>query len=118
MLEPRQGPAGIGVELPLLLGQHLVHGMVDQRQGVAHGYGIALGVEHLGVAGVDRHAGTDGGLGEIDRGDVAGLQVREGRGKLGLEGGDELAAGGQRGVRATLAADEDDAGGEGVDSAF
>ena len=99
---------------PSCSGQDLVEGMVDQRQGVAHGDGISLGVEHLGVAGVDRHAGADGCLGEIDRGDVSGLQVREGGGKFGLQGGDELAAGGQGRLLQALAADQDYAGGEGV----
>ena len=38
--------------------------------------------EHLRVAGVYRHAGADGGLGEVDRSDVAGLQEAQCRRQL------------------------------------
>ena len=114
LLEPGQRPAAVGVEVALLLGQRLVEGLVDERQRLAHGERLALGVEHLGVAGVDRHARADGRLREVHRRDVAALQVGERRGQLGLERGDELAARGGGRVRAARAADEDDAGGEGV----
>ena len=75
---------------------------------------LALGVEHLGVAGVDRHARADGRLRQVHRRDVAALQVGERHGQLGLERGDELAARGGGRVGGARAADEDDAGGEGV----
>jgi hypothetical protein len=114
LLEPGQRPAAVGVEVALLLGQGLVQHLVDQRQRGAHRKRLAFGVEHLGVAGIDRHAGADGGLGQVHRRDVAALQVGEGLRQLGLERGDEFAAGGGGGVGGALAADEDDAGGEGV----
>ena len=76
---------------------------------------LALGVEHLGVAGVDRHARADGRLRQVDRRDVAALEVGERHGQLGLERGDELAARGGGRVGGARAADEDDAGGEGVE---
>jgi hypothetical protein len=80
----------------------------------AHGERVARGVEHVGVAGVDGHARADGCLRQVHRRDVAALQVDERGGQFGLERGDKLAArGGGRVVRA-FAADEDDAGGEGV----
>ena len=44
------------------LGEDGVEGLVDERQRLPHGEWIALGVEHLGVAGVDRHARADGRL--------------------------------------------------------
>ena len=44
------------------------------------------------------HAGADGGLGEVHRGDVALPEIGEGRGKLRAQGGGEVAAGGCRGI--------------------
>ena len=77
---------------------------------------LALGVEHLGVAGVDRHARADGRLRQVNRRDVATLQVSQGHRQFRFEGRNELAAGGHRRVRRARAADQDDAGGEGVGS--
>ena len=88
--------------------------MVDQRQRFAHRESVAPGVEHLGVAGVDRHARADGCLRQIDRRDVAALQVGQGHRQFRFEGRNELAAGGQGRVPRAPAADQDDAGGEGV----
>ena len=53
-------------------------------------------------------------LGEVDGGDVAGLEEAEGRRELRSEGGHALAAGGAGRVGGTTAADEDDAGGESI----
>ena len=114
MLEPRQRPAAVGVEVAFLLGQRLIESLVDERQRLAHGERLALGVEHLGVAGIDRHARADGRLRQIHRRDVAALKMGERRGQLGLERGDELAARGGGRIGRARAADEDDAGGEGV----
>ena len=36
LLEPRQCPSGIGVEVALLLSEHLVKGLVDEGEGFAH----------------------------------------------------------------------------------
>ena len=114
LLEPGQRPAAVGVEVAFLLGQRLVEGLVDERQRLAHRERLAFGVEHLGVAGVDRHARADGRLRQVHRRDVAALEVGERHGQLGLERGDELAARGGGRIGCALAADEDDAGGEGV----
>jgi hypothetical protein len=75
LLEPGERPAAVGVEVAFLLGQRLVEGLVDQRQRLAHAERLALGVEHLGIAGIDRHAGADGRLRQVHRRDVAALQV-------------------------------------------
>lgn len=66
------------------------------------------------TAPIDRHARADGRLRQVHRRDVAALQVRERHGQLGLERGDELPARGGGRVGRARAADEDDAGGEGV----
>ena len=88
--------------------------MIDERERLPHRECAAIGVEHLGVARVDRHARTDGRLREIDGRDVAALEVGECGREFGLEGVDERAAcGGGRGS-GLLATDEDDGGGEGV----
>ena len=78
LLEPGQRPAAVSIKVALLFGQHLVEGLVDERQSLAYRDRIARSVQHLGVSCVDRHAGTDGGLGEIDRRDVAALELSEG----------------------------------------
>ena len=62
-----------GSVVAFLLGQSFVEGLVDQCQCGAHRNRFAFGVEHLGVAGIDRHAGADGGLCQVHRRDVAGL---------------------------------------------
>ena len=105
-------PTTVGVEVTFLFGQRLVECLVDERQRVTHCEWLALGVENLGVAGVDRHARANGGLCEVDWRDVAALQVCESAGQFGLERANKLAARG--GGRASIApaADEDDAGGE------
>ena len=79
---------------------------------------MPVGVQHLGVAGVDRHARADGRLRQVNRRDVATLQVSQGHWQFRFEGRNELAAGGHRGVRRALAADQDDAGGEGVGARY
>jgi len=53
-------------------------------------------------------------LGEVDRGDVAGLEEVDCLGEFGTESGEELAPSGQRGVSGAGSTDEDDAGGESV----
>ena len=115
LLEPSDRPAAVGVKIAFLLGEHLVENLVDERQRLAYGEGLASRVEHPRVAGVYRHAGADGGLGEVDRRDVARLQEAQRLWQFRTERGQILAA--RRGTGAsagTGAADEDDAGGEGV----
>ena len=114
LLEPRQRPAAVRVEVALLLGQRLVERLVDERQRLTHRNRLALGVEHLRVAGVDRHARADGRLRKIHRRDIAALQMGERHGQLGLKRGHEIATSGGRCIGSVRAADKDDAGGEGV----
>jgi hypothetical protein len=75
LLEPSQRPAAVGVEISFLFGQRFIKRCVDQRQRLAHGDGLALGVEDFGVAGVNAHARANGGLRQIHRRDVARLEV-------------------------------------------
>ena len=100
LLEPGERPAGVGVEVAFLLGQRLVERLVDERQRGAYRQRLAFGIEHLGIAGIDRHAGANGGLRQVHWRDVAGLQVCQCLRQFGLERGDELAAGGGGGVAA------------------
>jgi hypothetical protein len=67
-----------------------------------------------GCTGVDGHAGADGRLGEVHRGDVPLLEAPEGCRQLALEFGHEGAPVGLRGVGGPGPAGEDDVGGEGV----
>src|SRR5271165_592001 len=60
LLEPRQRPAAVGIKRPLLLGQRLVESLVNERQCIANGERLAIGVEYLGITSVNRHARADG----------------------------------------------------------
>ena len=84
LLEPRERPAAVGIEVALLLGQDFVERLVDERERLAHGELVARCIEHLRVAGEDGHAGADGGLCEIDRGDVAVCRCARSCWQLGL----------------------------------
>ena len=70
LLEPGERPAAVGVEVALLFGQSFVEGLVDSAS-ASRTESACLGVEHLGVAGIDRHARADGGLRQVHRRDVA-----------------------------------------------
>ena len=71
--------------------------------------GFAADVEDAGIAAEDGHARPDGGLGEVDGCDVAGLHCTQGCGEFFVEGIDELAAGGHRGVGSAFTTDKNDA---------
>ena len=55
---------------------------------------LAVGVEHFGIAGIDGHDGTDGGLSQVHRRDVAALKMRQRLRQFALERSDEIATGG------------------------
>src|SRR5262249_16733388 len=112
LFEPGDGPAAVGVEVALLLGQRLVEGLVHQRERIAHGERLALGVEHLRVTGGDRHARTNGRLRKVHRRDVAALEMGKRLRQLRLEGREELAARSGGGIASMRAANEHDARGE------
>ena len=80
LLEPGYGPAGVGVEVSLLLGERLFQRLVDEREGVAHRERAATYIQHARVAAEDRHARADGGLGQVHGRDAAGLHGAEGGG--------------------------------------
>ena len=114
LLEPVQAELGVGVEI--VLGQEAV----DELEGRAHAHGRAVGLQHGGVFGEDRHARADDGLRKIHRRHgrtlVAGTlgHLVERLGQHAVQLADELAAGNGGGIGWALAADEDDAGSEGV----
>jgi hypothetical protein len=41
--------------------ERLVQGLVDEGEGLAHADRLAFDIQHPGVAGVNVHAGADGG---------------------------------------------------------
>ena len=108
--------AELRVRVEVILGQEAV----DQLQRGAHAHRRAVGFQHRGVLGEDRHARPDDRLREVHRRDgrtvVAGAfgHLVEGLGQHGVQLAQELAAGDGGRVGGALAADEDDAGGEGV----
>ena len=77
--EPLEAEPGVGVEVALLLRQHLVKRVVDQRQGGADGHVCPIGLDDLRIAREDGHSGTDRRLGQVDGGDGSLLQLLEGR---------------------------------------
>ena len=114
LLEPVQAELGVGVEI--VLGEEAV----DELEGGADAHRRAVGFQHGGVFGEDRHARADDGLRKVHRGDGRTLVARafghlvERLGQHAVQLADELAAGDGRRVGWALAADEDDAGGKGV----
>src|SRR5262249_50444839 len=114
LLEPGDRPARVSVEVAFLLGERLAERLVDEGECFSHGERLALGVKHLCITSVDRHARPDGGPCEVYGSDVAALQMRQRRWQLRLKHGDELAACGSWRRDGTRAAHEDDARGESV----
>ena len=114
LLEPRQRPAAVGIEVAFLLGQRLVERLVDERQRLAHRERLALGVEHLRVAGIDRHAGADSRLRQIHRRDIAACRWASATGNSALSAVTNSRRVAVGASRRAWAADENDAGCEGV----
>src|SRR5205823_44299 len=85
LFEPRDSPACIGVVLALLLGQHLVKRLIDELERSAYAHRGAIRFKHLAVAREDGHTRANGGLCEVNRSDVAALEVFECLGQLALE---------------------------------
>jgi hypothetical protein len=110
LLEPRERPAAFGVEIAFLLGERFVEHLIDEGERLAYRDRLALGVEHPCVARVDAHAGADGGLREVDGGDVAGLQEAQRAWEFGLQRGDIFAAGGDQSRSRPGTTNEDDTG--------
>ena len=85
LLEPGDRPAGVGVELVLLLGEDLGEDLVDEPERGPDAHRRAVGLQDLRVPAEDRHPGADRCLGEVDRRDVAVLEGPERLGQLALE---------------------------------
>ena len=111
---PGDREAGRGVEVALLLVEHLVEDLVDPRERRAHGHRRAVVLDHLRVAREHRHPRADRGLRQIDRRDRALLELAQRVGQLVVKRGDEAAAVGRRRVVGARAQREDDRRGEGV----
>ena len=99
------------VQFAILLVEVEIQLLVDDLQCGADAHGGAVRLQHLGIAGVDPHTGANGGLRQIHRGDVAGLEFLQGGFQLPFQGVDEVPAGTHGGVCGTFAADQDDGGG-------
>ena len=97
-------PAG-GIHVAHLFVEVQVNFLVDDFQGAAHRHGRPIGLQHLLEAGEYPHAGADGRLGQVHRGDVAVLKFFQSRTQLPAKDVDEIASGGLRRVFRTLAAD-------------
>ncbi|MPN27426.1 hypothetical protein SDC9_174859 [bioreactor metagenome] len=106
--------AELGVVVEIVFGKE----SVDELQRGAHAHRLAVGFQHRRVLAEDRHAGADDGLGQIDRRhravNATAGHVHQRLGQHGVEFADELATADSGGVGVALAADEDNAGGQGV----
>ena len=98
-------PAG-GVHVAHLLVEVQVNFLVDDFQGAAHWHGRTVCLQHLLEAGEYPHAGADGRLCQVHRGDVAGLQLLQSRPQLPAQRVDEVPPGGLGCIRRPLAADQ------------
>ena len=84
--------AGGGVEVALLLVEHLVEDLVDPRERRAHRHRRAVVLDHLRVAREHRHPGADRGLRQVDRRDRALLEFAQRVGQLVVQRRDEATA--------------------------
>ena len=106
--------AAFGIERAVLLGVVQVEFGVDGLQGTAHVHGRTVGLQHAAVAGIHAHARAYGGLRHIHRGNVAGLELFQGRAQFALEFGHKGTPRARRRIFRPLAADQNDGGGKGV----
>ena len=114
LLEPGEGEAGMRVHVALGLREMLVEGLVDDLERRANAHRRVVGLDHLRVAGVDRHPRPDGRLRQIHRRDVLGHHHREGVRQLSPERSHELLSRGGWRVHRPWSAHQHDRGGEGV----
>ncbi len=82
LLEPGDGKAGVGVELALDAAKIFVEFPIDQLQRGLDAHRAVVGFQHGLVAREDAHAGADGRLRHVGRGDVGSLKLGNGRGQF------------------------------------
>ena len=105
---PGDREARRGVEVALLLVEHLVEDLVDPRERRAHGHRRAVVLDDLRVAREHRHPGADRGLRQIDRRDRALLELAQRVRQLVVQRGDQTTAISRRRVVGTRSQREDD----------
>jgi hypothetical protein len=74
---PVDAEAGVSVESLVPPFEHLVEDVIDQCQRRPDCHPRAVGLDHPGIAGVDRHPRPDRRLPQIDRRDVGLEQSRQ-----------------------------------------
>lgn len=87
LLEPRERPAGVGVELTLLLGEALVEDLVDETERRPHRHPRSVGLDDRRIAREDGHARPDHRLRKVHGRDVSVLQVLQRQRQIPLERG-------------------------------
>src|ERR1035441_1255240 len=73
LFKPCDSPACIRIEVALLISQCLVECVVYESQCIAHRQWFACGVEHMCITSVNSHAGSDCGLSQVHRSNIAAL---------------------------------------------
>ena len=111
---PGDREAGRGIEVALLLVEHLVEDLVDPRERRADRHRRAVVLDDLRVAREHRHAGADRGLRQVDRRDRALLELAQRVGQLVVQRGDQAAAVSRRRVVGARTQRENDRRREGV----
>ena len=66
------------VKLAVLLVEVQIQLLIDDLQRRADAHGRAVRLKNLGIAGIGPHAGADGRLRQVHRGNVAGLELLQG----------------------------------------
>lgn len=74
LAEKLHAEAALPIQLALLLVVEGVQLLIDDLQRGAHAHGLAVGFQHALIAAEYADAGADGGLRQIDRGNVGGLR--------------------------------------------
>ena len=100
-------PAG-RIHIANLLVEVQVYLLVDDFQGTTHRHGRTVCLKHLLEPGEDSHAGTDGRLRQVHRGNVAVLEFFQRRTQLPAKNIDEVTPGGLGCIFRAFAADQHD----------
>ena len=92
LLEPIESEARVFINIADEFVQRLGEHLVDLAEGGAHRQGLAIGFQHAAVTRINRHAGSDAGLRQIDRQDLARAHFGNGGGQFGAQGIEEAPA--------------------------
>ena len=103
-----------GIQTADLLVEVQIHFLIDDLQGAAHAHHRTICLKHPAVAAEHAHAGADGRLRQVHRRNVARLQLLQSGAQFPAQSRNQIAARCLRRIFRTLAAHQDDGGGESI----